>query len=259
MSSAARFAGKVAIVTGAATGIGRATLARLASEGATLLAVDVNADALAESVDQARRVAGQADRVESVAASIADEAAIRHAFAAFAERQGKLDVLVNVAGVLRAVHSVEETLEDFVRILQVNLVGTFLCCREALPHLLESKGNIVNTASTSAFFGYPYMAAYAASKGGVAALTHTLGWEYISRGVRVNAVAPGGVATPMTEAMGTRGFPEGADMSLFAHLVRPDGAYGAPENIAAVIAMIASDDGAYMNAEVVRVDGGYHG
>lgn len=259
MSSAARFVDKVAIITGAATGIGRATLARLASEGATLLAVDVNADALAESVDQARGAAGQAERVASAVASVTDEAAIRQAFAAFVQRQGKLDVLINVAGVLRAVHSVEETLEDFVRILQINLVGTFLCCREALPYLLESKGNIVNTASTSAYFGHPYMAAYAASKGGVAALTHTLGWEYIKRGVRVNAVAPGGIATPMTDAMGAGGFPEGADMSLFAHLSRPDGIYGSPENVASIIAMIASEDGAYMNAEVVRVDGGYHG
>ena len=98
-----------------------------------------------------------------------------------------------------------------------------------------------------------------ASKGGVAALTHTLGWEYIKRGVRVNAVAPGGIATPMTDAMGAGGFPEGADMSLFAHLSRPDGIYGSPENIASIIAMIASEDDAYMNAEVVRVDGGYHG
>ena len=259
MSDAARFAGKAVIVTGAATGIGRATLARLAGEGATLLAVDVNAEGLAESADLARRAAGKAERVTAVTASITDETAIRSAFAGFAEREGRIDVLVNVAGVLRAVHSVEETLEEFVRILQINLVGTFLCCREALPYLLESKGNIVNTASTSAFFGCPYMAAYAASKGGVAALTHTLGWEYINRGVRVNAVAPGGVATAMTDAMGAARLPEGADMSLFTHLGRPDGTYGAPENIAAIIAMIASDDGAYMNAEVVRVDGGYHG
>jgi len=133
MSSAARFVDKVAIVTGAATGIGRATLARLASEGATLLAVDVNVDALAESADQARSAAGRAGRVETVVASITDEAAIKSAFAGFAERQGKLDVLINVAGVLRAVHSVEETLEDFVRILQIIWSAPFCAAARRCP------------------------------------------------------------------------------------------------------------------------------
>jgi NAD(P)-dependent dehydrogenase (short-subunit alcohol dehydrogenase family) len=258
MTSAARFAGKTAIVTGAATGIGRATLARLVAEGAAALGVDRNEEGLAESVEQARAGAGHGGRADFAAASITDEAAIKGIFADFAAREGRLDVLVNMAGVLRAEHSTEETLDDFVRILQVNLVGTFLCCREALPHLLETRGSIVNAASTSSFFGHPYMAAYAASKGGVAALTHTLAWEYMNRGVRVNAIAPGGIATPMTAAMGAGGFPSNPDMSLFAHLMRPNGEYGQPEHVAGVIAMLASGDGAFVNGEVVRVDGGCH-
>ena len=258
MTAGKRFVGKTAIVTGAATGIGRATLARLASEGAVALGVDLNESGLAESIEQARAAATEGGRVSSAVASVTDEQAIKKAFADFASAEGRLDILINMAGILRAVHSTEETLDDFTRILQVNLVGTFLCCREALPHLLETKGNIVNAASTSSFFGHPYMAAYASSKGGVAALTHTLAWEYMNRGVRVNAVAPGGIATPMTAAMGAGGFPPNPDMSLFGHLARPNGEYGAAENVAAVIATLASDDGAFVNGEVVRVDGGCH-
>ena len=96
------------------------------------------------------------------------------------------------------------SLAEFQQILNVNLIGTFLCCREAIPALLETKGCIVNAASTSAQFGHPYMAAYAASKGGVYALTRTLAWEYLKQGVRVNAVAPGGILTPMVLAQGER-------------------------------------------------------
>ncbi len=219
-----------------------------------MLGVDLNEDGLKEAVDQA---SGSGSASYAVA-SVTDEAAIKEVFSKFIGTAGKLDVLINMAGVLRAVHSTEETVENFTRILQINLVGTFLSCREALPHLLETKGNIVNAASTSSFFGHPYMAAYAASKGGVAALTHTLAWEYMNRGVRVNAVAPGGIATPMTAAMGAGGFPDNPDMSLFAHLMRPNGEYGDPSKVAGLIAMLASDDGAFINGEVVRVDGGCH-
>ena len=258
MTSASRFVDKAVIVTGAATGIGRATLGRLVAEGATALAIDMNEAGLTESVELAQKGAAHGGRAEYQVASVTDEASIRRIFADFTSRAGKLDVLVNMAGILRAVHSTEETLEEFSRIVQVNLVGTFLCCREALPHLLRTRGNIVNAASTSSFFGHPYMAAYAASKGAIAAMTHTLAWEYMQQGVRVNAVAPGGISTPMTDTMKAGGFPPNTDMSLFVHLARPDGRFGEPANVAAVIATLASDDGAFVNGEVVRVDGGCH-
>ena len=110
----------------------------------------------------------------------------------------RLDVLANIAGVLRTIKTSETSLELFLSIVKINLGGTFLFCREALPHLVKTRGNIVNTASTSAFFGHPYMAAYASSKGGIASLTRTLAWEYMREGVRVNAVAPGGIDTPLS-------------------------------------------------------------
>jgi NAD(P)-dependent dehydrogenase (short-subunit alcohol dehydrogenase family) len=166
-------------------------------------------------------------------------------------------VLVNMAGILRSSHTDQTSLEQFMLLIQVNLVGTFLFCREALPHLIAAKGNIVNAASTSAYYGHPYMSAYSASKGGIASMTHAMAWEYIRRGVRVNAIAPGGIATPLV-ANTPAGFPEGVDHTLFMHLSPPDMKFGVPEHVSGVIAMLASADGAHINGEIVRIDGGVH-
>jgi NAD(P)-dependent dehydrogenase (short-subunit alcohol dehydrogenase family) len=257
MTTASRFQDKRVIITGAASGIGRATLIRLVSEGAIALGADRSEAGLAEAAAEAASTAAHGGRVTTVMASVADEADVKQMVADFAAREGGLDVLVNMAGILRSSHTTETSLAQFMDLIQVNLVGTFLACREALPHLIEAKGNIVNAASTSAFFGHPYMAAYSASKGGIAAMTHALAWEYIKRGVRVNAVAPGGINTPMVQAT-PGGFPAEVDHTLFMHLSRPDMIFGQPEYVAGVIAMLASADGAYINGEIIRIDGGVH-
>lgn len=254
----ARFGGQVAIVTGAASGIGQAVVVRLVSEGARTVGVDINEAGLAATVEKARAAATAGGTARALRGSVADEADVKRIVAEVTRSEGKLDVLVNMAGMLRACPTPEYTVEDFRTMLEVNLVGTFLFCREALPHLLKTRGNIVNAASTSSFFGHPYMAAYAASKGGVHALTRTLAWEYMKQGVRVNAVAPGGIATPMVAGMASGGMPREADMSLFMHLSRPDRLPGQPEQVASVVAMLASADGAFMTGETVRVDGGVH-
>ncbi|WP_248798126.1 SDR family NAD(P)-dependent oxidoreductase [Pseudomonas sp. MWU13-2105] len=258
MTFASRFQDKNIIVTGGASGIGRATVIRLVSEGGTVLAVDRNADGLRETLELANSVADYGGGARSVLASITDEIEVRHVVQDFVREQGGLDVLVNMAGILRSTHTTETSFEDFMLILQINLGGTFLFCREALPFLLESQGNIVNAASTSAFFGHAYMAAYSASKGGVAALTQALSREYLNRGVRVNAVAPGGIGTPMVVAQ-AQAFPEGTDFSLYAHLTRPDRQLGEPQDVAAAIAMLACEDGAFINGAILRIDGGTHG
>lgn len=258
MTTIARFQGKTIIVTGAASGIGRATVIRLVAEGGKVLAVDLDAEGLEQTLALAN--AGPAGNGLALSArlSITDEQALRQAIAGFASEHGGLDVLVNMAGILRSTHTTQTSFESFMQMLQVNLGGTFLCCREALPFLLQRQGNIVNAASTSAFFGHAYMAAYSASKGGVAALTQALAREYLNRGVRVNAVAPGGIRTPMVAAQ-AEAFPPEADFSLYAHLSRPDRQLGEPEQVAAVIAMLASEDGAFINGTVLRIDGGTHG
>jgi len=257
MATASRFEGKTVIVTGAASGIGRAALVRLVSEGAIALAVDLNEGGLKETLAEASAAAGHGGRAAMAVASVSDENDVKRAVADFVGREGRLDVLVNMAGILRSSHTAETSLEQFMLLIQVNLVGTFLFCREALPHLLEAKGNIVNASSTSTEYGHPYMAAYSASKGAIASMTHSLAWEYMRRGVRVNAVAPGGIVTPLVIATPT-GFPEGVDRSLFLHMTPPDQKFGMPENVAGVIAMLASADGAHINGEIIRIDGGVH-
>jgi NAD(P)-dependent dehydrogenase (short-subunit alcohol dehydrogenase family) len=252
-----RFEGKVAIVTGAASGIGRATTIRLASEGATVLGVDQDEAGLRETISLARDAAGHGGKAGFAVGSVADEAFVKTTVSSCVAEQGRLDVLVNLAGVLRSTHLADTSLAEFRHVIGINLEGTFLFCREALPHLLKTKGNIVNAASTSAAYGHPYMSAYAASKGGVAALTHTLAREFILQGVRVNAVAPGGIMTPMVAGQPAR-FPQDANLSLFSNLTRPDGQFGRPEAVAGVIAMLASQDGEFINGEVVRIDGGTH-
>jgi NAD(P)-dependent dehydrogenase (short-subunit alcohol dehydrogenase family) len=257
LTPASRFEGKTAIVTGAASGIGRATLARLVGEGAIALGVDLDEAGLEDAVALANATAHYGGRASYAVGSVADEAAVKSMVDAFVAREGRLDALVNLAGILRSTHMAETSLDEFRHVLRVNLEGTFLFCREALPHLVQTRGNIVNAASTSATFGHPYMAPYAASKGGIAALTRTLAREYILSGVRVNAVAPGGITTPMVLDQPAR-FPEGANMSLFANLTRPDGVFGRPEAVASVIAMLASEDGEFVNGEIIRIDGGTH-
>ncbi|MCU1717660.1 SDR family NAD(P)-dependent oxidoreductase [Pseudomonas sp. 5P_3.1_Bac2] len=258
MSPVLRFTDKNIIVTGGASGIGRATVIRLAAEGAQVLALDRDLDGLVQTQALAQATAAAGATVVYAQVSVTDEVAVKQAMADFVARTGHLDVLVNLAGVLSSEHTTKTSFEEFMRVVQINLGGTFLCCREALPYLLESKGNIVNAASTSAFFGHAYMAAYSASKGGIAALTQALSREYLNRGVRVNAVAPGGIATPMVAAQ-AQSFPEGADFQLYMHLSRPDRQLGKPEEVAAVIATLACADGSFINGEVVRIDGGTHG
>jgi len=244
-----RFIGKVGLITGAAAGIGRATAERLASEGAGLLLVDVQAEALAEVATRCAEVGG---RAVAAPCDVSDPAQIAAAVQLCVDEFGRLDVLVNIAGILSLDHTHELTLERWNQVLTINLTGTFLFCKAALPHLLESGGNIVNTASTAALAGMPYGAAYGASKAGVLALTKALAVEYGKKGVRANAVSPGSIKT----AMGSRQhLPEGLDWKLIERHMPLDNARG-PEVVANVIAMLASDEGCHINGESIRVDGG---
>ncbi|MFI6601501.1 SDR family NAD(P)-dependent oxidoreductase [Nonomuraea sp. NPDC050536] len=239
-----RFAGKNVLLTGAATGIGRATALRLAAEGATVFAVDVNAAGLAEL----------GSGIHTRVVDVSDEGEVKAAVAAAASTMGGIDVLANVAGIHKTTPLAGLTLDDFRRLLDVNLLGTFLFCREAMPYLLQSKGVVVNTASTSATHAHPLMTAYAASKGAVLAFSISLAAEVAADGVRVVAVSPGGVVTPLMTGVT---FPEGVDASFYGRIM-PQVGFGDPEAIAGTIAYAASADGAYLTGVELRVDGGSH-
>ncbi|GAB7034434.1 SDR family oxidoreductase [Streptomyces sp. NPDC021749] len=253
-----RFEGRRVLITGAGSGIGRATVHRILAEGGRVVAADVDAEGLAAT---AARAAGEgtAGRLRTAVLDIADEAAVRSGVAAAVAGLGGLDVLVNAAGILRSAHTHETGLELFQAIITTNLTGTFLMIREALPALLEGASPVVvNFSSTSASFAHPYMAAYAASKGGIQSMTHAIAAEYGKQGLRAVCVAPGSIASGMTTGRGP-GLPEDADMSLFAKLAPALGeGFAGPETVAGVIAMLASQDGAFITGTEIRIDGGTH-
>ncbi len=243
-----RFEKRAVLVTGAASGIGRASAARLADEGASLFCTDVQAQGLEETVRDARSRGAEA---EALVSDVSRPDDVRAAVAGALARFGRLDVLCNVAGILQFGHSHEFPLEAWDRILAVNLTGTFLMCREAIPYLLATGGNVVNLASTAALAGHPWASAYAASKGGVLALTRTLAVEYGKQGLRVNALCPGSITTPIQEAFR---LPEGADAKLVYRMMPLDRFRG-PETVASALAFLASDDAAHINGAELRVDG----
>jgi NAD(P)-dependent dehydrogenase (short-subunit alcohol dehydrogenase family) len=244
-----RFADKAVVITGAGSGIGRATAERLASEGATLTLSDINADGLEETAATCRELGAG---VTPIVSDVSNEAAVAELIGAAVAEHGRLDVLVNVAGILQFKDFRLTTLADFERIIGVNLTGTFLTCRDAMPHLLESRGNIVNITSTAALAGHPWTSSYSASKGGVLALSLTLAVEFGKQGVRCNAVAPGSIDTPIQNAFE---LPEGANPKLLQRIMPLDRMRG-PEHVAGGVAYLASDDAQHVNGEVLRIDGG---
>lgn len=258
-----RYEGRRALVTGGGSGIGQATVLRMLAEGGSVAAADVSAEGLADTVAKA---GADAERLTTVEVDISDEASVKAGVTAAVEALGGLDVLVNAAGILRSSHTDKTTLDQFQLVLQVNLVGTFLMIREAIPALLDGHdAAVVNFSSTSAMFAHPYMAAYAASKGGVQSMTHALAAEYAKAGIRFTAVQPGSISSGMTDGSGQSkqsqgpGLPEDADMSLFMKLAPAIGqGFAGPESVAGVVAMLASADGSFITGTEVRIDGGTH-
>jgi NAD(P)-dependent dehydrogenase (short-subunit alcohol dehydrogenase family) len=248
------------IVTGAGSGIGQATVLRLLREDGTVHAVDVDAKGLQKTRDDAA-AAGVDGTLTTAPLDVSDEAAVVAGVSSAVSAMGGLDVLINAAGILRGAHTHEHSLQVWNQVIAVNLTGTFLMTRESLPALLASgRGVVVNFSSTSAQFGHPYMAAYAASKGGIESFTHTLALEYAKQGLRAVAVAPGGIVTGMSEA--TPGLlPADADWELFGKMMPAlgNGAMASPDAIGNMIAALASDDGFFVTGATLRIDGGAHG
>jgi NAD(P)-dependent dehydrogenase (short-subunit alcohol dehydrogenase family) len=241
-----RFDGKVALVTGAGSGMGRAITIRLAAEGAAVLAADIDGDRL----DETKGLVTGTLALQQ--ADVADPPACADLVAAAVSEFGRLDVLGNVAGIYRAMHTRDTTVEQYRRIMGVNLDGYFFLAQAAIPHLLESGGNIVNIASNAGIQGVPYSAAYAASKGGVVQLTRSLAVEFLKTSLRVNAIAPAGTNTNISAGAS---FPSDADVDL---LTRMAGLRGMtePEEVAALFAFLASDEARSITGAVYTIDNG---
>jgi len=247
----ARLQDRVAVITGAGSGIGLATARRFASEGAKVVVVDLNPDAGKAAADE---VGG-----EFVAADVSDEEAVKALFDGVAERYGRLDIAFNNAGISPPDDdSILDTgLDAWRRVQEVNLTSVYLCCKEAIGYMrAQGRGAIVNTASFVAVMGSATsQISYTASKGGVLALSRELGVQFAREGIRVNALCPGPVNTPLLRELFAAD-PERAQRRL-VHV--PMGRFAEPEEIAAAVAFLASDDASFITASTFLVDGGISG
>jgi NAD(P)-dependent dehydrogenase (short-subunit alcohol dehydrogenase family) len=245
---------KVGVIFGAATGIGRATASAFAYEGARLVLADVAVDALAETAELAR--ASGADVIVSTV-DVRDGSAVGAAVLSAVERFGRLDCGVNVAGFEgnELVPMLEASDDNFDAIIGVNLKGMWTCMRHELRELVAGGGTIVNMASTAALVGFPGLAAYSASKGGVLALTRAAALEYAAAGVRINAVCPGAVDTPMRQRVTERRV--GAAQPDVSAVPGTVIGVGSPEEIANAVVWLSSDASSFCTGHGLVVDGGY--
>jgi NAD(P)-dependent dehydrogenase (short-subunit alcohol dehydrogenase family) len=241
--------GKVALVTGAASGLGKATALKIAEAGGDLLLVDVNADGLAETAQGVEAL----DRKAVVhAANLADPDACTGAVAAAVAEFGRLDALCNIAGIIRMAHSAEMSREHYLQTIAINLNAPWFLSQAALPHLLEANGAIVNCASSAAMIGEAYAAAYCASKAGLVNMTKAMAMEFARKPIRINAVAPGGMITNIAQGMT---FPSEAEMDLVA---RYSGLRGQVEvdDVADLVTMLASPAGRSYHGACISIDAG---
>lgn len=241
---------KVAVITGAAAGMGRATAQLFAREGARVVLADVQAEGGGSAVNEIKSAGGEAIFVRT---DVSQGAQVRALIAQAVATFGQLDVLFNNAGIEGSVALFEDADEDdFERILSVNLRGVFLGMKYGLPELVRTRGVVVNTASLAGLIGVPGMAAYAASKGGVVQLTKTAALEYAAAGVRVNCICPGYIRTDMTARLRE----VRRDERLRRGAANPLGRAGTPEDIAGAALYLASDLSGFVTGIALPVDGG---
>lgn len=244
-----RFTNRIAFLTGAASGVGRATTIRLASEGAAVFAVDVNTDGLAETAELAGDLEGS---VTTRRLDVTDVADIAAAVTECVDALGGIDIVGNIAGIARHHHIAEVSEADWDVMNSINLKGPFFVAQATMPHLLERNGALINIASNAGLMGQAYTVPYCATKGGVVNLTRALAMEFVKTGVRINAIAPGGIDTPLVHNFQLA---DDIDFSLMQNHI----GYRDPssaEQIAAFFAFLASDEAANIHGSILSADGG---
>ena len=247
--SKGEFDGKVVLVTGAASGLGRAASLRFAAEGAKLCLADLNEEGLAET---ARRIGDGGGESAVFAADLGDASNCAQAVAVAVDTFGRLDVLCNIAGILRFHALADVTTDAWARLFSANVTAPFFMIQAAMPHLVETHGNVVNIVSTAAFLGQAYTAPYGATKAALLSLTKSLAMEFMHSPVRINALAPGGM---LTEMVHTLEFPSDADQSLIARYIgiRPP---AQPDDIVEPLLFLASDRARSVHGACYTADGG---
>jgi len=253
-----RLDGKRALITGAGSGIGEAIARLFATQGAQVIVADVETKA-AEQVTAS--IVERGGVASALTLDVADESQVSAAFDRLANEYGRLDIVVNNAGISHVGNILETSLEDWDRLLRVNAGGVFLCAREAVRHMLQQEpkgGVIINLSSVAAMIGLERRLPYSASKGAVLALTRSIAIDFVGEGIRCNAICPGTVQTPFVEGYLKRSFPGQEDaVRQTLHARQPLGRMGQPEEIAAAALYLASDEAAFVTGSALVIDGGW--
>lgn len=241
--------GQTALVTGGARGIGRAIAERLARSGANIVVADILMD---EAAGTAAEIGKSGVRTLAVRLDVSSAESAKEAVEAAMKEFGRLDILINNAGITKDGLLIRMKEEDWDAVISINLKGVFLCTKEAIKAMSKQRyGRIINIASVVAFMGNPGQANYGASKAGIVGFTKTVAREYASRGITVNAVAPGFISTAMTDAL-----PEGVKEEMKRAI--PLGRFGSIEDVAASVLFLASPDAGYITGQVIHVNGGMY-
>ena len=245
--------GRAALVTGGNGGIGLGIAGGLAKAGAS---VAIAARDRSKTARAAEGLSEYGSDVIGLEIDVADEGSVADAVAAAAQQFGRLDILVNNAGIAVRKQPHEYSVDEWDRVLDINLKGTFLCARAAYPHMVESGGgSIVNIGSMTSIFGSDWVSSYSASKGGVVQLSRSLAIAWASKGIRVNAILPGWIRTDLTSGYWTN--PDNRDRFDFINRRIPAGRWGSPADLAGLAVFLSSDAASYVTGAAIPVDGGY--